>query len=110
MWGGAPNAGLGGFPTFHRFGHHSGRHNRSGRASTAKIHVFLARLFRQVSKSRNTQYYHHSQAELDLGTGMGLLGGLGTGMGFGDENWGRALGTGIGAWCSRGDAVSGNKC
>ena len=41
----APNGGFGQFLTIHRFAHQSGRRERSGRVSTAKIHVFSARVF-----------------------------------------------------------------
>ena len=41
----APNSGIEGFLTIHRFGHQSGRGERSGGLSTAKFHEFSARVF-----------------------------------------------------------------
>ena len=47
----ALNAGIGGVLTVHCFGHQSGRREASGRLSTAKFHVFSARVF--LDRCRN---------------------------------------------------------
>ena len=72
--------------TIHRFAHQSARRKSSGRASAAKFHVFSARLLRQVSKHMSISHYYNSQAELGLGTVMGLW--WGSGMGIDDGDWG----------------------
>ena len=51
----ALNASVAGVLTIHRFGHQSGRHKRSGRASTAKFHVFSARVC--LDRSQNTEIH-----------------------------------------------------
>ena len=45
--------GIEGFLTRHRFGHQSGRGERSGGLSTAKIHDFSARVFLDRSQNPN---------------------------------------------------------
>ena len=50
--------GIEGFLTIHRFGHQSGRGERSGGLSTAKIHDFSARVF--LDRSQRTQIHSFS--------------------------------------------------
>ena len=87
MWQGAvgPNAGILGFLTIHSFGHQSGGGERSGRASTAKFHVFSVPDF--LDRSRNTSIHNSSiilRQDRIWGRGWGSGGGLGTEMGIGD--------------------------
>ena len=88
-----PNAGIGGVLTIHRFGHQWGRRERSGRVSTAKIHVFSARVF--LDRSQNTEIHNITiipRQNWVWGRGWGSGGGLGTVMGIGDGDWGQGLG------------------
>ena len=68
--------------TIHRFGHQSGLGERSGGVSTAKFHVFSARVFLDMSQEAHI----HNIIEFlgQTGAGVGLGWGRG-GDGAGDE-------------------------
>ena len=67
--------------TIHRFGHQSGLGERSGGLSTAKFHVFSARVFLDMFQEAHT----HNVIE--------FLGQTGAGMGTGW--WGDGAGDGV---------------
>ena len=62
--------------TIHRFGHQSGLGERSGGLSTAKFHVFSARVFLDMSQEAHI----HNIIEFLGQTGAGVGTGLGMGM------------------------------
>ena len=81
-----PNASIGGVLTIHRFGHQSARHQSSGRAGTAKFHVFSARVF--LDRFHNTQIHDITRIMWQnwvLGRGWGSMGGLGTATASGNK-------------------------
>ena len=68
--------------TIHRFGHQSGLGERSGGLSTAKFHVFSARVFLDMSQEAHMHNIIEflGQTGAGVGTGWG-----GDGAGDGDE-------------------------
>ena len=92
-------------------------HERSGRASTAKFHFFPARVFLDRSPTPEVvniivilgRKWDWDGNGVWVGVGTrGALGEIGDGDGT-ERDWGAGFGTGAGVWCSRRDAVNGNK-
>ena len=64
--------------TIHRFGHQSGRGERSGGLSTAKFHVFSARVFLDMSQEAHIHNIIEFLGQTGAGVGTGWGGdGLG---------------------------------